>query len=268
MLGNAEYSRTYGAPTAQLRGEFFMDMVRETRASLDAGRDVFSEVERVKIIIPGLIASIVVHNVNDEHRQRWPEAYAAFKAGREAPLSGTPLEEWPILNRAAIAELKHMQIRTVEDLAGLSDIAVQAIGMGGMTLRERARAWLDDATHEALTNRLLHENDGLRSEVATLRHQVEELSRHLSTLTEHLAQSTDHRRGARSYVPGDDDPVEIAKARLPGLPGVSAVPSALDTLAGSLARRPASRRRREIETGTPPENLSEGAEDGAAEAAA
>jgi hypothetical protein len=36
MPGNAEYSRTYGAPAPQLRGEFFMDTVRDVRASLEA----------------------------------------------------------------------------------------------------------------------------------------------------------------------------------------------------------------------------------------
>ena len=249
MLGNAEYSRTYGAPAAQLRGEFFMDTVKNVRASLEAGREIFGEVERVRIIIPGAIASIVVKNVTDEHRERWPEAYRAFRAGQEPALAGTPLEEWPVLNKAMVAELKHLQIRTVEELAGLSDIAVQHIGMGGQVLRERARVWLDDAQHEALTNRYLHENDQLRGEIAALKNQVEQLSRHLLLLSDASRQRRDAPPALQTYIPGEEDPVEQAKtapgaigARLPGIPGAQPAPSALDALAASGARPRRERR--------------------------
>jgi hypothetical protein len=61
---------------------------------------------------------------------------------KEAPLSGTPLSEWPILKRAQIAELNYRNIRTVEDLADLSDLAVQNLGLGGQILRARACAYL------------------------------------------------------------------------------------------------------------------------------
>jgi hypothetical protein len=216
-----------------------MDSERDGLASVQAGRDIFRSVERVRIVIPGAVASIVVKNVDDSHRERWPEAYAAFKRGQEAPLQGMPLEEWPILNKAAIAELHHLQIRTVEELAGLSDVAVQGIGMGGQLLRERARAWFDDAEHEALTNKLLTENDTLRSRVSTLEQQVEALGQQMLQ----MASAAQHQRDAvplaHAYVPGQHDPVELAK----GAPGVMppAPGSALDQLARSGG---GSRRRR------------------------
>jgi hypothetical protein len=236
MLGNAQYSRTYGAPAANVRAEFFMDTVEDRRASIDAGRPVFREIESVKVIIPGLIASVVVHRVNEEHRQRWPEQYAAFKAGQDPVLNGTPLEEWPILNKAAISELRHAQIRTVEELAALSDIAVQGIGMGGQVLRERARGWLDDAQHEAFTNRLLHDNDLLRSEVGALKTQNEELSRHLTLVSARIGALEERRGGFATLVPGEADPFERAKTEPPR------VTSAIDQLAAQGARPRRARR--------------------------
>jgi hypothetical protein len=212
-----------------------MDTERDGRASVGAGRDIFRSVERVRIVIPGAVASIVVKNVDQSHRDRWPQAYDAFKRGQEAPLEGMPLEEWPILNKAMIAELHHLQIRTVEDLAGLSDVAVQNIGMGGQMLRERARAWFDDAQHEALTTKLLGENDVLRSRVSTLEQQVEALGKQMIQMAAAAQVQRDAVPAAHGYVPGEHDPVEIAKALqvqpagggvMPAVPG-----SALDALA-------------------------------------
>jgi hypothetical protein len=266
MLGNAEYSRTYGAPANHVRGEFFMDTVKDVRASLDAGRDIFTERERVRIIIPGMIASVLVKDVTEEHRERWPEQYRAFSSGRDPVLSGTPLEEWPVLNKAQVAELLHLQIRTVEELAGLSDIAVQHVGMGGRTLRERAQGWLDEAQHEAFTNKVLHENDVLRSEVATLRTQVEELSRHLTNLSARVAERDDRMGGVATLIPGQFDPVELAKARLPGLPGAQPVPtrSALDAVAARPMRPPRGRHRQDPETETAPDGAVSAGEGAAA----
>jgi hypothetical protein len=207
-----DYMRTYGAPAAQLRGEFFSDTERDGFASVTAGRDIFRSIDRVRIVIPGAIASIVVKNVDESHRERWPEAYAAFKAGQEAPLQGTPLEEWPILNKAMVAELRHLQIRTVEELANLSDVAVQHIGMGGQMLRTRARGFLDDAEREAHNSQLMAENDQLRSRVATLEGQVEALGQQFMLLSQREQQFRDTPNQRLTYVPGEHDPVEIAKA--------------------------------------------------------
>ena len=168
MLSSSVYTRTMGAPAQELRADFFMDTVKDEFASHQAGRDIFREVERVRIIIPGAVATINVKNVDDQVRERWREAYVAWKAGQAAPVAGLHLEEWPVLNRAQVAELRHREIRTVEELARLSDVHVQGLGMGGMALRERARAYLDDAAHEALLTKLSKENDVLVTRLTTL----------------------------------------------------------------------------------------------------
>ena len=52
-----------------------MDTVKDEVASRNAGREIYREIERVRIIIPGAVASIVVKNVDDTHRERWPAEY-------------------------------------------------------------------------------------------------------------------------------------------------------------------------------------------------
>lgn len=243
MLGSNQYSRTYGAPAQELRPDFYMDTVKDELASRDAGREIHREVERVRIIIPGAVASIVVKNVDNSHRERWPEAYQAFKAGREQPLSGTALSEWPVLNRAMVEELHHLQIRTVEELANLSDIQVQHIGMGGQMLRARAKAYLDEAEHEALTTRLTAENDVMRSRIGALEAQVNELGRQLLAMAQQqrppLADPGAHP--FQTYVPGENDPFQ-RQAFQGSLVEPAAPSSSLDAFANQPL--PVSRHRR------------------------
>src|SRR5215831_17320669 len=127
-LSSNEYTRSYGAPVQQLRPEFFMDPVRDEAASAEAGREIWREVERVRIIIPGAVATVLVKNVSDIERNRWPDEYRAWKAGQEVPLTGTPIEQWPVLNQAHCKILRYHEVRTVEEVARLSDVHVQQLG--------------------------------------------------------------------------------------------------------------------------------------------
>jgi hypothetical protein len=228
------YSRTYDGPARQTRAEFYSDAERDGFASAKAGRDIFREVDFVKIFIPGS-GTILVERVNNDHVERWPELHAAFKAGKEAPLSGTPLSEWALLKRAQIAELNYRNIRTLEELAGLSDLAVQNLGMGGQMLRARAKAYLDDAEREALATRLTTENDGLRMRISTLEGQVEALGQQLLAMTR-TVEFERRQQAQPAYVPELHDPVEMAKARQPGMIGGSVI-SALDEFANLPAPR-------------------------------
>jgi cell division protein FtsB len=232
MLGGNHYSRTYGAPTAELRPDFFIDQIKDEVASRDAGREIWREIERVRIIIPGAVASIVVKNVDNSHRERWKAEYEAFKAGREAPVSGTALEAWPILSRAQISELRYLQIRTVEELANLSDLQVQHIGKGGMRLRELAGAYLDEAAHEALVTKVTAENDVLRSQIAALQTQVNELGQQmLGMLHQQQRREVETAQPFPTYLPGQENTFAERRPFQGTLVEPPAVPSSLDTMA-------------------------------------
>jgi hypothetical protein len=232
MLG---YSRTYDGPARQTRAEFYSDAERDGFASAQAGRDIFREVDFVKIFIPGS-GTILVERVNDGHVERWPELYQAFKAGKEAPLNGTPLAEWSLLKRAQIAELNYRNIRTIEDLADLSDLAVQNLGMGGQRLRARAKAYLDDAEREALATKLVSENDGLRLRISTLENQVDALGQQLLQMNRTVEFERRSQQQMNAYIPALHDPVEAAKAARGAVYGAAPVVSALDEFADPAPR--------------------------------
>lgn len=137
--------RDPNAPKQPAVPVFFTEAVKMEFKSKQAGRPIFEDQERVRIIIPGDRRSMVVEIVNDEHKARWPREYEAFKAGLEAPLEGTPLADWPQVSRAQVEELAYFHIRTVEQLAGVHDGQLQQLGMGARELRERAKVFLDVA---------------------------------------------------------------------------------------------------------------------------
>jgi hypothetical protein len=111
--------------------------------------------------------------VNDEHKARWPEQYAAFKAGREAPLEGTPLAAWPKMSRARVEELAYFHIRTIEQLAQVDDGRLQNLGMGARQERESAKLFLEVAAKGAAPlERLILRGEEQAREIARLQRDL------------------------------------------------------------------------------------------------
>lgn len=209
-VSNGAYTRTQGFDKTidPCRPRFYEEAVKSGEVD---GRPTFKMEERVQIYMPGNQNSIPVFKVTDEHRDRWPKEYEAFKNGLEPDLNGTPLEEWAILNKAMVLELKAMHIRTIEDVATLSDIAVQKIGRGGYSLRERALAFLDQAKEQELITRVTSENESMREETAVLRRQVEEMGTMMEAMQKQIMAAGDRPSELSTVVPASQDIFERNK---------------------------------------------------------
>lgn len=162
-------------PDAGVFPRFYVQAMPDGKRSQEEGRPIFRDVEMVEIRIAGDKLNIIDTKVNDEHRQRWPQHYAAFKAGRQVATVGTPVDEWPILTASKVAELKALNIFTVEALAELSDTGLAKMGMGARELQNKAKAFLETAKSGAVTNRLVQENERMRLEIDMLKQQIREL---------------------------------------------------------------------------------------------
>lgn len=205
-----------GGDMSKVYPRFFTDSVKDHVASAQAGRDIFKEEERVEIIMPGISQlTKPVEKVTQEHIDRWPEQYKAFKAGQEMSVSGIPLEQWPILKRAMVLELKAMGFMTVEQVASMSDTAVQRIGMGGLRLRDLAKSYLDDEVAQAELARSTAENERLKQEVAELRQQSANQAAMLERLSSDLIALQNRPHPVATYIPGMHDPAEAARQAIP-----------------------------------------------------
>jgi hypothetical protein len=142
---------------------FYMGTVENVARSKEEGRPIFDDKEMVRVVIPGDRLATFVGEVEDRHRDRWPDHYAAFKRGEQRASSGTPLEYWPIMSSAKVAEMKALNIFSVEDLANLSDALLARIGMGARELRGQAQAYLENAKAGADVARLSAEIERLKA---------------------------------------------------------------------------------------------------------
>jgi len=97
------------------------------------------------------LAHIEREAANGRFPQDWlsaiKAAYADWKAGREAPITGTPVRTWTVLGPGQQKLLEQCGIRSIEELASANEEALARIGMGGRALRDKARAWLEAAAN-------------------------------------------------------------------------------------------------------------------------
>lgn len=234
MLQQGSYVRNDGAQvTAGVYPRFFVDQVQDMVASEQQGRPIYRDEERVEIIMPGNAQTRFVARVTIEHTGRWPKEYEAFKAGIEISPDGTPLEEWPILKRSQVLELKALGFKTVEHVRDMNDHAIQRVGMGGRALKERAMIFLDDAERIAATTRLSAENERQKDEIASLRAQITQMGQLMEEKFAQLQLLRDKPSDLATMIPGMHDPIAQAQQ------GVQeeVMPSSLDGLAAPRRRR-------------------------------
>lgn len=153
---------------------FYVRAVMSGFKSAQEGRPIFDEVDYIRIIIPGDKNSILDAPVDDQHKMRFEAQYSRFKKNQEQAVSGTPLEVWPQMTVGLVAELKAMNVHTVEQLADMHDQLAQKI-MGSHALRAKAKAFLDAAAGEAVNTKMAMELEKRDGEIELLKQQMAEL---------------------------------------------------------------------------------------------
>ncbi len=124
--------------------QFYKKAKQDKAETLKEGRPICKMVDYVKIHIPGDKTTVIDRPVSDVDRRQYGNQYRAFledKSQDEA--SGTLLTAWGGLTPERCAEYAIGKIRTVEQLAGASDAALQNMGPGSTAQRQRARDYVE-----------------------------------------------------------------------------------------------------------------------------
>lgn len=104
-------------------------------------------------------------------------AYEAWKAGEAMPEGGTPLSSWNGITPGLTKILKTFDVRSVEDVAALSDTMLQKIGIPGLrTVRDAARAWEQASGTREIATALAQKDaeiDALREQMSALVEMVQ-----------------------------------------------------------------------------------------------
>ena len=161
-----------------LHVEFYIEAVKQEFASQEAGRPIYKDTEFVKIMIPGDKNYTAEREASQADKDRFALEYARFKNGlkEEEQAVGTPLKHWPAMTRSMAKEFASFNVHTVEQLAGMSDTAKQAFGMGANEWSRKAQAMLDNAAGGAAAERYAAENEALKQRIADMEKQFAELS--------------------------------------------------------------------------------------------
>lgn len=160
---------------------FYEKDYKMNAASLAAGHSVYEKREYVEILTPGT-KSNPDRPVIDADKARWPAQYQAFKNGKVLAIDGMPLEKWTLADVAQVEFLKHWNIRTVEQLARLTDAQIQNLGTGGRQLVTSAKLWLEQAKDNSGISRVVAENELLKNRQQTLENQLAEQSAQIRAL--------------------------------------------------------------------------------------
>jgi hypothetical protein len=130
--------------------------------------------EYVDIRIPGTRSGGYCGPARVDHVSRFPRHYAAFKNRMEMPSDGTPLIDWPMIGTDRAQELTFHNIKTVEQLASVSDTHSSKF-MGMESLKRQAKEWLEDEVEKNKANELKAELAARDEKIAELEAKMEEL---------------------------------------------------------------------------------------------
>lgn len=185
---------------------FYVDFeqrpIEDREASMKEGHPVFKDQDIAVITMPG--GSLVVDKIIDEALlNEWRHgagrkppspfavtAYEAWKAGKDIPVNGIDLKNWPGVTPAQLKNCQALNIRTVEDLSTCDADALRRLGMGGVALKDKAISYLESA----VTNKTSEEVSALKVEMASLKEALEKKDAQIEALMEELTDPKPSRK--------------------------------------------------------------------------
>ncbi len=159
-----------------LHARFYIEAEHDAKASAAAGRPIFNDHEYVEILAPGNANNIIRRKARDTDRAKFRANYEKFKAGADDQVTGTLLSEVPWISRSQVEELRFMRIRTIEQLAEVSD-SVCGSAAGMHTLKRKAREWVALAENSAAFSAANEQNEALKARMQELEDKLAKLSK-------------------------------------------------------------------------------------------
>src|SRR5262249_17250077 len=140
---------------------------------------IYDDTEQCQIRIPGnrstqpyFPAHAVSHWHTDPYTggqrqgtyaERFDHEYRQFKEHATQTKTGTPLTEMPTLREGRRAELRALNIYTVEQLAGVDGQELKNLGQGGRELKNLAEEYIAQGRARASDTQMQAELEGLRA---------------------------------------------------------------------------------------------------------
>jgi nucleotidyltransferase/DNA polymerase involved in DNA repair len=173
---------------------------RENREQTEAqGMPVFEDIEYAILTMPGgglvvdkEITPKLLHEWKHGDNMRKPPspfalvAYGEWKEGREIPVNGTDIKNWPGVGPAQLKMCQGASVYTIEDLANANQDTMRRLGMGGVALAAKAKAYLESA----ITNKGAEAISSMQVKLEAMQAAIEKRDQQIDELTEQLNELT------------------------------------------------------------------------------
>lgn len=166
----------------------FKTIAQENEAkTLQEGRPIYDDVEICEIRAPGSkdvkhfpATAMSTGWLMDEMGKQYQVSYAErfrhqfqqFKRDATQTKSGTPLDHVPFLTEAKRAELRALNVYTLETLAGIEGNELKNLGINGRELKNQAVAYMEEALVNAPTMQLQAQLDAMAARNAILEEDI------------------------------------------------------------------------------------------------
>ena len=151
----------------KLRPNKAKDVLDPAHADMPSSVDVLY----IDIRQPGSRDPIIRPATAKDTNVDFPRHYNAFKSRTAPPTEGFPLADWPGITRSQVEELSFFNIKTVEHLANMADVHTDKV-RGLVTLKQKAKVYLDDLKDSAASNALVAMNKKLEATNAALEERL------------------------------------------------------------------------------------------------
>lgn len=170
-------------PDAAVVATFKYLAIKNDAKSLSEGRPIFDDVEVVELRFPGKRDFSVHHATAMSHwrddpmtgeqtmvtyAERFSHQYRQFRQSMQQTKSGTPTSHAPFLTEARRAELRALNIYTVEALAMVEGQELKNLGYAGRELKNKAQEYIEGAKRSAPDMQLMAEIEQMRAKMSVL----------------------------------------------------------------------------------------------------
>jgi len=141
-VGQATWVNEFNQPSkAGVIAVFYDKEEPDPKRSEAEGRACFRLKTFLRKEIPGDNLTVVERPARDTDREEFPKEWERYRTKQNHVVDGTPIEQWPVLNRAQVAEFKALNIHSVEQFYAMPEVHGAKI-MGFNTLKAKAREFL------------------------------------------------------------------------------------------------------------------------------
>jgi len=177
-------------PDENLVVTFKYQAMENSTSSLKEGRPIYEDIEVCEIRAPGqrdvkvFPAHFFSHWTIDPftggqrqvtYAERFKHQYRQFTENAAQTKVGTPLDYAKFLTDARRAELRAVNVYTVEALAAVEGAELKNLGMGGREMKNQAIAWLEETKSGAVNKQMEVEMEALRARNVILEEDVANL---------------------------------------------------------------------------------------------